>query len=326
MNPFWEAVLDSYGVAEQAHLWPAQQLLDYGNAVLDSLRPGMVYVGGTDPGRWIPELLNETSGTEQHIMLTQNALADGRFLDYLNTLYGDKMTTLTGEDSQRAFQDYMTDAAKRLQHDQQFPDEPKQIRPGENLSFDSGGKLNINGQTAIMAINGKLLQTLRQKNPSLSFAMEESFALPNTYADAVPLGPIMELGATIGQSGFNADVAGQSVAYWQSTAEQLLADPEALGSTNTLMSYAHDAQAQANLLAAHNYNDQAEQEYRVAMQIWPGSGEATFGLARLLAGTGRAAAASQLLDKFVLTNPDQRAAVDSARASPPNVVRPAPTR
>jgi hypothetical protein len=47
---------------------PAQKLLDYGNAVLGALRPGMVYVGGTDPGRWIPTLLNETSESERHIV------------------------------------------------------------------------------------------------------------------------------------------------------------------------------------------------------------------------------------------------------------------
>jgi hypothetical protein len=40
LDPFWPAVLDAYGVAEQAHLWPAQKLLDYGNAILASLRSG----------------------------------------------------------------------------------------------------------------------------------------------------------------------------------------------------------------------------------------------------------------------------------------------
>src|SRR5437773_3033959 len=70
INPFWPAVLDAYGVAEQAHDWPAQKLLDYGNAILDSLRPGMVYVSGTDPGRWIPELSNETSSGEPHVIVT----------------------------------------------------------------------------------------------------------------------------------------------------------------------------------------------------------------------------------------------------------------
>jgi len=187
MDPFWPAVLDAYGVAEQAHLWPPQTLLDYGNAILDSLRPGMVYVGGTDNGRWIPELLNETGEGEQHMIVTQNALADGRDAEFVNTLYGDRMTTLTSEDSKRIFQEYIADAQKRLEHDQQFPDEPKQVRKGEEIRVVDG-KVQVSGQVAVMTINEKLLQTLMEKNPGLSFAIQESFPLKGTYPDALPLG------------------------------------------------------------------------------------------------------------------------------------------
>jgi len=66
-------------------------------------------------------MLNETSEGEHHVVLTQNALADGTYLDYVNFLYGDRLRTLNGDDSKRAFEDYMTDARKRLQHDQEFP-------------------------------------------------------------------------------------------------------------------------------------------------------------------------------------------------------------
>ena len=61
-------IVEALGAAESAHDWPAQKLLDYGDAVLGSLRPGMVYVGGTDPGRFIPTLLNETSDGERHVI------------------------------------------------------------------------------------------------------------------------------------------------------------------------------------------------------------------------------------------------------------------
>jgi hypothetical protein len=138
LDPFWAAVLDAYGAAEQAHLWPAQKLLDYGNAILNSLSPGMVYVGGTDNGRWIPELMNDTSEGEQHIVITQNALADARYLEYLGTLYGDRLNGLTEDDSQRAFREYTEDAQRRFQHDEQFPDEPKQVRPGEDIRMVDG--------------------------------------------------------------------------------------------------------------------------------------------------------------------------------------------
>jgi hypothetical protein len=45
------------------------------------------------------------SGGEPHVVVTQNALADGRYVEYMSTLYGDRLATLTEEDSQRAFQD-----------------------------------------------------------------------------------------------------------------------------------------------------------------------------------------------------------------------------
>src|SRR5207253_1713385 len=112
------------GVAESVHDWPAQKLLDYGKETLGALRPGMVYIGGTDPGRFIPTLLNETSDVERHIVLTQNALADSTYLDYLTFLYGDRFSTLNQKDSERAFQEYLDFAQKRLEHDEQHPDEP----------------------------------------------------------------------------------------------------------------------------------------------------------------------------------------------------------
>jgi len=305
LNPYWMAVLDAYGVAEQAHEWPAQKLLDYGRTVLDALRPGMVYVGGTDNGRWIPELLNETSGGEPHIMITQNALADGRYLEYVNTLYGGNMSTVTSEESQRAFQEYTADAQKRLEHDQKFPDEPKQVRPGEDLKVIDG-KVQVSGQAAVMAINEKLLQMFMAKNPELSFAVQESFPLRSTYADALPLGPLMELRAQDGQNTFTPERATQSLDYWRNAAQQILADPEAAASESALKSYSHDTASAANLLAAHNFTAQAEEAYRLAAQLWPGNPESTGGLADILMRGGREDEARQLLRDFSQKYPDQR--------------------
>jgi hypothetical protein len=313
LNPFWPAVLDAYGVAEQAHLWPAQKLLDYGNAILDSLRPGMVYAGGTDDGRWIPELLNETREGEQHIIVTQNALADGRYTDFVNTLYGDRMTTLTSEDSQRIFQDYIADAQKRLEHDQQFPDEPKQLQPGEDVRVVDG-KVQVSGQVAVMAINEKLLQTLMEKNPELSFAIQESFPFKGTYPDALPLGPLMELGARNEQNSFTSERAGEALDYWRNATQQILSDPEARGSDAALKSYSHDAVAAANLLAAHNYSPEAEEAYRLAAQLWPSNPESASGLADLLAASGRMEQAQQLLNDFSQEYPDERKTLERISA------------
>ena len=134
----------------------------------------MIYVGGTDPGAFITTMLNDTSEGERHVVFTQNALAGGPYLDHLNFLYGDRLATLTQDDSKRIYDAYTADARKRLEHDQQFPNEPKQVRPGENISIVDG-KVQVTGQAAVMAINEKLFQLFMEKNPDASFAMEESF-------------------------------------------------------------------------------------------------------------------------------------------------------
>jgi hypothetical protein len=309
LHEYWRAVLEAYGAAEQVHLWPPQQLLDYGNGILNSLRPGMVYVGGTDPGCFICTMLNETTEGEQHLTLTQNALADASYLNYLTALYGDSLSVPTQEESQHAFDQYVADAAARAQHDAQFPDEPAQVIPGETITTVDG-RTSVGGQVAVMGINNILTQILLQKNPDLSFAMEESFPLPSSYAGAAPLGPIFEL--RTGEA-VTADEAAQSVNYWQNEAQNLQSGGET--SEPVLRSYSHDADSQGNLLANNNYPAEAGQAYQTALNIWPGSVEAITGLTRVLAQQGQFDQAGQALDAFVQNNPNQSQMASDLRQS-----------
>src|SRR5712672_3088643 len=83
--------------------------------------------------------------------------------------------------------------------------------------------------------------------------------------------------------------------YWRTTAQQVLSDPLASGSLVTLGAYSHDVNAAANLLAAHNFNAESEQAYRLASQLMPSNIEAAFGLSGVLVRAGRASEARQIL-------------------------------
>jgi hypothetical protein len=305
LRKLWPAILETYGVAEAAHDWPAQKLLDYGQDVLGSLRPGMVYVGGTDPGRFIPTLLNETGDGERRVVLTQNALADGTYLEYLRFLYGDRMTLPTPEDSQRAFVAYMSDAQKRLAHDQQFPDEPKQVRPGEDIR-NTDNRVQVSGQVAVMAINEKLFQTIMDKNPDLSFALEESFPFKSTYPNAAPIGPIMELRVPDAQKTFTAEAAAQAVDYWRTTSQTLLAGSDNPADSGVLKTYSKMATAQAGLLADHNFKAEAEAAYRLATDMGPSNPEAVFSYAGFLAGQKRFSEAIPVVETAANGAPDNQ--------------------
>jgi len=273
--------------------------------VLDSLRPGMVYLGGNDAGRFIPTLLTDTSGSAPHIVLTQNALADSSYLEYLRFRYGDKLNALSADDSQNGFKTYIADAQKRLQHDLDFPNEPKQVRPGEDIRVTEG-RVQVSGQVAVMAINELLLRTLMTKNPEASFGIEQSFPFTSMYSDTSPLGPIMELRVKDAQNVLTPERAAQSVDYWRTATQQLLADLATADAEPVRMTYGKMIAEQAALLLARDYKVEAEEAFVLATRVAPGSPEAVFRYINLLIEQGRTTDAIPIVEAALRTDPSDR--------------------
>src|SRR5262245_55401316 len=167
--------------------------LAFGNDMIASLPQGSIYFGGTDPGRGLVTALAVShENADPCFTLTQNALADGRYLTYLRTMYGDRIYTPSKQDSDHAFQDYLSDAQRRLDHDEKFPKEPRQLKPGENVQR-AGNRVNVSGHLAVMAINGRLAKVIFDKNPKRDFFIEESFPLDWMYPHLSPHGLILKL-------------------------------------------------------------------------------------------------------------------------------------
>ena len=243
--------------------------------IVNSIPRGSIYFGGTDPGRGLPTAFCRSQiDADPFYTLTQNALADGTYLQYLRMTYGEESTLLdqfltarrsdsplhlldeernqatqaladayantnysldgpeiraadqtaaklrgrieermqelwsaikadthsppsrqsiyipTVKDSQQCFQDYIQDATQRL-HDHQ-------LKPGENVKEVSDGpgastRIQVNGQVAVMSINGLLAKIIFDRNPGREFYIEESFALDWMYPYLEPHGLIMKL-------------------------------------------------------------------------------------------------------------------------------------
>jgi len=300
----WPAVLETYGVLEAAQSWPAQALLDYGRAVLDPLPPGTVFFGGTDAGRFIPTLLNATDDNPR-IVLTQNALADLTYLDYAEFVYGDRLTALTHEDSTRAFASYVEDARKRLQHDQEFPGEPRQVRPGEDITVDQDGRVSVGGMLAVMAINERLLEQLMAKNPGVPFAMEESFPLQSIYGTSSPRSAVIELrGAEGGGDPMTPARAQESVAYWTAAMDSLRGNPGVRDTPAAGESWAKLLIGQAGLLQEQKFSAEAETLFRMATELAPGHPESVVRHLQLLSGQGRWPEAEQLVQSALAAAPE----------------------
>ena len=166
------------------------------------------------------------------------------------------------------------------------------------------GRVQVSGQVAVMAINEKLFQMLMDKNLDTSFAIEQSFPFKTTYANATPVGPIMELRVTDPQDELTAERASQSVDYWTTTTQQLLSDPTAANSSDVGHAYSKMAAEQASLFLDRNLPTEAEQLFQLATQISPESPEVTFRYLNLLMGQDRVADAISVADKAVKADPN----------------------
>jgi tetratricopeptide (TPR) repeat protein len=254
-----------------------------------------ILFGGTDPGRFCPTYMifcesfiphKDQPKEDQHFdrrdvyIITQNALADNTYLEYLRAQYNrstqkdpyffeellrsdkekelnyktnfiarlacnilDKPLTKfgakvearrraegvyppteiyipTSEDSSRCFQEYYGDAQMRAMHDQNFPNEPKQIKQGEDVRFVDN-KLSISGQTAVMSINGLLTKSIFDHNPTNEFYVEESFPLDWMYPYEEPFGNIMKINRQPLEA-MGEDIVKRDHDFWSKYSERMM--------------------------------------------------------------------------------------------------------
>ncbi len=117
----------------------------------------------------------------------------GEITKSLGGVYPDtEILTPTPDDSAQCFNDYLYDAQRRLQHDTEFPNEPRQLKPQEDVHIDNG-RVQVSGQVAVMSINGLLTKVIFDKNPDHEFYVEESFPLDWMYSYLTPFGVIMKI-------------------------------------------------------------------------------------------------------------------------------------
>ena len=212
----WQAAMEIWGVFDAFGEGDEKYSAAFGNDIIASIPPGSVYFGGTDPGRFIITGLQKShENADPFFTLTQNALADDSYLDYLRAMYGDKIHVPTTNDSQKCFQDYMEDAQKRLQN--------HQLMPGENVRQGANGQIQVSGQIAVMQINGLLAKIIFDKNPDHEFYIEESFPFDWMYPHLEPHGLIFKINRQP-LPGLSGEIVEQNHDYWRSLVRPMIGD------------------------------------------------------------------------------------------------------
>ena len=215
-GPAWQAVLETWGALDAFGEGDEKYSAAFGNDIIASIPPGSIYFGGTDPGRFLVTAMCKSQvNADPFFVLTQNALADGSYLDYLRAMYGDKIYIPTAKDSKKCFQDYMEDAQKRIQN--------HQLMPGENIQQGANGQMQVSGQVAVMNINGLLVKLILDKNPDREFYIEESFPFDWMYPHLEPHGLIFKINRQP-LPALSDEIVEQDHDYWRGLVRPMIGD------------------------------------------------------------------------------------------------------
>jgi hypothetical protein len=182
----WSPLLEAELAYEGFSAMDVKFIDAFSRDVIDSIPRGGIYFGGTDYGRGlITALCKSHADADPFFTITQNALADGSYLEYLREIYGNRLAMPTDADSRKAYDSYIADAVARSVKGEEIS--------GVKVSKDENGKYQVTGQMAVMGINALIAKTIFDANPKHEFYIEESFVLEWMYPHLSPNGLILKI-------------------------------------------------------------------------------------------------------------------------------------
>ena len=221
--PLWDPLLEAQLAMEAYACGEGRFATVFGNRIAELIPVGSVLFAGTDAGRALPGVFSKPGPHgDPFFVLSQNQLVDGQHLNYLQAAFGDRIHALTAADSQKAFQEYLEDVKSRYEHDENSPDKPRQLIPGENVKLVEG-KVEVSGLVCVMMVNGLLAKMVFENNPDHEFFVEESFPLDWMYPHLTPHGLIMKINRDLIPD-LTADIVARDHEYWRNLQHEYLGD------------------------------------------------------------------------------------------------------
>ena len=302
-----------------------------GNGYPDMDRDSVLY-GGTDPGRFVPTYMifcesrvapkdrfrdKEFDRSDVYI-ITQNALADNTYMSYIRDHYdysrpkndGPFQKLLhrdhtypvapiyipSGEDNNRAFQEYVHDV------------QTGKIPASADIKIENG-RVSVQGVGGVMTINGILARWIFDRNKDKhAFYIEESYVIPWMYAFLTPYGVIMKIekdpvpGPQEDPKRWSAIVA-RDRQYWDKLSQDFLAREDFRRNSDAKKSFSKMRSAIAGLYAARGMVAEAEYAFKQSRDLCPESPEACFRLSDLYMRQQRYAEASKVMKDYLVLDP-----------------------
>lgn len=210
----WEAVREIWGAFAAFDDGDEKYSRKFGDEIIQSIPPGSIYFGGTDPGRFIVTAMQKSQiHGEPFFTLTQNALTDGSYLHYLRSMYGNKIYLPAPQEVAKCFDDFYADIQKRFKKNQ--------LNPGEEVTVNSNGILEVSGKVAVMEISAVIAKTIFDRNTNREFYIEEDVPLDWMYPYLEPHGLIFKLNHEP-LNELPQDVVQEDHDYWTNTVSPMI--------------------------------------------------------------------------------------------------------
>jgi len=180
----------------------------------EPMEKGALYFGGTDLGRFIPESLVLSDGVRPDIsVITQNALADSKYLSSVREQLSGKVELPTDKEHEAAFNAFVAGVMSG------------KIDARDALEFGDG-KVWVNGVSAVMAINKILAKNVFEKNKGKhAMYIEESWPFEWMCDYLTPHGLVMKLNAEK-RSDFSDEAVRENDEFWDWMTKRLLSSKE----------------------------------------------------------------------------------------------------
>jgi tetratricopeptide (TPR) repeat protein len=271
----WEPALETCGALWLFANGDEKYAISFGQDIIKSIPPGSVYFGMTDPGRFLITALStsQINGnpfftiTPKFFSQTKSGLINGNGnLDYLRSMYGQRLKIPSEQDVQRCVQEHANDVQLQMKQGVTNADE---------------------GVVSAMNLDAQIAKLIFDQNPGREFYIEESFVIPWMYPYLEPHGLILKLNRTP-MTRLDPAVVARDREFWDRLTKKLLADPTFLNHRWARQAYSKLRSAIGGLYAyGRGLNDEAEYAYKQAITLDPRNPEGNFRLAQLYAEQNR---------------------------------------
>ncbi|MES2310125.1 MAG: DUF2723 domain-containing protein [Verrucomicrobiota bacterium] len=291
----------------------------FGVDMLRDLEPGAIVFGGTDPGRFIPTYTIFCESTQNPkwkrdpsfdrsdlYLITQNALADRYYLEYIRHHYSDdyrpleytKFEKWLGRDHQ------YPSGSLTFPSDEEFNDSFSQVAQ-KKAHPDANGHVELSGFEDVFQINGIIAKSIFENNKKdHAFYVEESFPILWMYEYATPHGLLLKLNSEPVRE-ISAEILRKDREFWDQYTAFLISQPGYFEDPPATRSFSKLRCSIGNIYLYRKMFDEAEYAYRQALQLAPDHAEVIMRLSEVLLQKRRLQEAKELLESAVQHDPYQ---------------------